>query len=376
MFKIAFINTLRVPSGEASVNRTLSLAKGLVEYGDDVSILSSAVSTERASVIDGIKVYNLGKSKSFMGLAKAFFNIYSKIKEEKYDYVTAITSSPVLIFALFFICKIRHIKYIRGVSEFPEVLIKHKKGLGKLYVSFYRRTIYRLFDGMYVMTNPLIDYLQDKIKKNCKILHLPMTVDPCRFDNIQKQRTDYGRYIAYCGNMTGDKDGIENLIHAFGKISHIIPDVSLVLIGGANSPERITELKNLVKSNNYRNIIFHGKVEREYMPQLLKNAEILALARPSNRQALGGFPTKLGEYLSTGNPVVITAVGDIPKYLNDSNSYIVQPDDNDAFSEALLSALTNIEDAKKRGKNGLKLVYQMFDYHVQTKRLHDFLEQF
>ena len=44
---------------------------------------------------------------------------------------------------------------------------------------------------------------------------------------------------------------------------------------------------------------------------------MLVLARPDNIQAKGGFPTKLGEYLATGNPVVVTKVGEIPNYLID-----------------------------------------------------------
>ena len=53
------------------------------------------------------------------------------------------------------------------------------------------------------------------------------------------------------------------------------------------------------------------------MPKYLCNAKLLALARPDSIQAQGGFPTKLGEYLATGRPVVVTKVGEIPDYLED-----------------------------------------------------------
>ena len=39
--KIAIINTLPIPSGEASVNRLMSYAKGLTELGHKVILLSS-----------------------------------------------------------------------------------------------------------------------------------------------------------------------------------------------------------------------------------------------------------------------------------------------------------------------------------------------
>ena len=50
---------------------------------------------------------------------------------------------------------------------------------------------------------------------------------------------------------------------------------------------------------------FTGRTSPEVMPQILTDASILALARPNNVQSQNGFPTKLGEYLATGNPVAI-----------------------------------------------------------------------
>lgn len=66
-----------------------------------------------------------------------------------------------------------------------------------------------------------------------------------------------------------------------------------------------------------------GDVHRDKVPELLCRSKILALARPDNLQSEGGFPTKLGEYLSTGNLVIITDVGDIPFYLKDGESALI-----------------------------------------------------
>ena len=59
------------------------------------------------------------------------------------------------------------------------------------------------------------------------------------------------------------------------------------------------------------------------VPQLLMDSEVLALDRPNSIQAQCGFPTKLGEYLLTGNPVVVTKVGDIPLFLEDGVSALL-----------------------------------------------------
>ena len=62
-------------------------------------------------------------------------------------------------------------------------------------------------------------------------------------------------------------------------------------------------------------IVFTGIVSAADIPQILKNAAVLALDRPDSLQAQCGFPTKLGEYLLTENPVIVTKVGDIPLFL-------------------------------------------------------------
>lgn len=372
MSKIAFVNTLKIPSGEASVNRILSLAKGLIEAGNEVHVISSNINTEysKGETIDRIHIYNLGVRRGTLGLAQALKRILDLIRKEKYDALISTTNNLLLIYSLFSICSLTGTKFIQEKSEFPFSLMK-KGVINKLYSTFYVNTTYRLMDAMIVMTKPLMEYFKDKTRKNCKFIHLPMTVDASRFQ-IAKTASDYGNYIAYCGNMSGNKDGVENLIEAFSYAEKRCPTLKLLLIGGTNNPEEFERIKDKAKKVS-KNIIFFGRAERTQIPQLLRNARILALARPSSLQSTGGFPTKLGEYLSTGNPVVVTAVGDIPSYLNDSNSYLVKPDDNLAFGEALSRAYHDNDDAINKGKGGMELVKNVFDYKAQTTKLHNFI---
>ena len=232
----------------------------------------------------------------------------------------------------------------------------------------------RILDGMIVMTTPLLNYYKPILKPDCKMVHIPMTVDASRF-LIPKEGNDFGDYIAYCGNMTGNKDGVENLIEAFAPVEKKYPTIKLLLIGGANTPERMGELRDLVKEKGLNNVFFYGRAPREEMPRLLINARMLCLARPTTTQATYGFPTKLGEYLATGNPVVVTAVGDIPLYLNDSNSYIVKADDNKAFSERMLEVLDDYDKAIKIGAQGKALALNVFNADVQSKVLNDWLKK-
>lgn len=83
-------------------------------------------------------------------------------------------------------------------------------------------------------------------------------------------------------------------------------------------------------------VIFTGKVAAEELPNYLVNASILALSRPDSLQARNGFPTKLGEYLATGNPVLVTNVGEIPLFIkHGENGFIAEESNVDDFAKNL-----------------------------------------
>lgn len=371
---IAIVNTLPIPSGQASVNRLLSYSKGMVEMGDQVTVLSSACAEEKEGTVNGVRFINCGKGGGWMGLLKALLDILTIVSKHEYDAVILISNSLLLIYPLALVCKIKGIKLIQEKSEFPFVLMG--KGLiRKIWASFYTSTTYKLFDGLIVMTKPLMDYFATKVKKKCKLIEVPMTVDIDRFAIEKTRNTEYGDYIAYCGNMAGNKDGVINLIEAFDFASKQVNNIKLLLIGGSSSPEDLVKIKNYAKDKGDNRIIFYGKATREEIPQLLVNAKALALARPSSLQSTGGFPTKLGEYLATSNPVVVTSVGDIPRFLNEENSFIVEPDNNNAFANQILKIFNDYPSAKKIGQEGRKVAENYFNYKVQAPRIHDFIQE-
>lgn len=176
--------------------------------------------------------------------------------------------------------------------------------------------------------------------------------------------------------MGSNKDGLEDLLEAFrifSKLNHII---NLCLLGNADD-EVLANLKTKVKELGIINrVIFTGYIEHKKMPMYLSNAEVLLLARPKNKQAEGGFPSKLGEYLSTGKPVLVTTVGEIPTYVKDGETgYLSEPENPKLFAEKLNFIFENYSQAQKVGKAGQRLAKIEFDYSVQAKRLLIFLRK-
>ena len=217
-----------------------------------------------------------------------------------------------------------------------------------------------LLDGLFVITTALKDYFISIGTPANKVHVINMTVDPTRFDGLKKEKTE--RYIAYCGKATNNKDGVDQLIKAFANTSKTHPDVKLYIIG--TPPKRADQSGNLELVERLGisdKVVFTGIIPSEQIPQVLLNAEVLALARPDNMQAKYGFPTKHGEYLLTGNPVAITSVGDIPLFLKNGESALISnPDSVDDFALNLSWALDNPDNAKKIGETGKKIALANF----------------
>ncbi len=371
--KIAIVNTLPIPCGEASVNRILSYSQGLVNLGNKVDILSSAKTTANKGIINGVNYHCFGGvGNKMLSLLSALYRILKTIRKEKYDVVILVSNSLLLIYPIVITGHVVGAKVLQEKSEYPFIL-KKKGAFWRVMASIYVNTTYKLFDGLIVMTKPLMEYFKDKVNKSATLFEMPMTVDIERFAIDRIEVSPYGDYIVYCGNMSGNKDGVMNLIEAFSLVEDKIPEVKLLLIGGTNKPEQLEQLKSQVQKKGIKNIIFYGRATREQMPELLVNAKLLALARPSSLQSTGGFPTKLGEYLATGNPVVVTKVGDIPNYLNENNAFLVEPDDIKAFADAIVDVFNDYPKAELRGLEGKKLAHSIFNAKVQSERLNSYL---
>ena len=223
-------------------------------------------------------------------------------------------------------------------------------------------------DGIFVISTSLKKYYISQGVSPEKIHIINMTVDTSRFVDIPRHSIRKHKYIAYCGNVSNVKDGVDKLLRSFALVNKKHPDVYLYIIGSLKSNDpNILLAKSL---GIFNNIIFTGKVDVDVVPELLVNAEMCVLNRPFSLQAECGFPTKLGEYLLSENPVVITKVGDIPIFLQDGKSALfASPNDDQEFAEKILWALENPNEARRIGRNGAEVARMHFNAQFETSRL-------
>lgn len=378
------------PRGLAPTNRIAAYCRGLVEEGHSVEIIClfptesrrDPLNTQTEGTYKGIKfLYASGKCVKApfkftawldkqKGLFRAFKYIRDGHKQQKYDALIITTYSKAAILTSKLLSRVIHVPLILEKGEFPIFIRKPKRfSLSKL---ISERFIFRLFDGFLVITHALKDYFLRHIDSGKPVGILPMCVETDRFhlDVAPESKQE----IAYCGSLDNQKDGIHDLLDAFTQVAAKNPDWTLAVYGGDRA--QVEAIRNRVRTTGIeKRVILSGWVESRRIPELLLGASILVLPRPASLQASGGFPTKLGEYLATGHPVIATSVGEIPFYLkNDQNAFIVPPSNPSALAEKIQFVIDHPQIARRVGQNGQQTADHVFHYKTISRQIVDFVK--
>lgn len=351
----------------ALMNHVKATVKGFNKSGARCRVLSIKPLLEMDE--DSVNVLFTGVRSFVLTFLGMVWNvIHFVLLAWRYDCIYCETGDLNITKLCIYLAKIYGKKVVHERTEFPD-LFYPSSPKGRKNLQRYLK-ITNSFDCIFCISNPIREYFIENGVDAKKIYIYPMIVDPSRFELITKKTTN-NRYIAYCGNLKDSKDGVSDLIRAYGLSCKAKEIFKLYLIGKKPSQLEMQKYDELINKYDISGkVVFTGEVQRDSMPQLLKDADLLVLCRPDNRQALGGVPTKLGEYLSTSNPVLVTAVGDMRIYLKDGeNAYVSKPENINSFSNKMDAIAENYEIAMKIGQNGNKLVHSDFNYLVQTNKI-------
>jgi glycosyltransferase involved in cell wall biosynthesis len=377
------IGRLSYPSGNAPSNRVhlyckaLKQAKGFPFVINLHSIFTKPQPFNFLGRYEGVPFYYSQKTPMHenrfvmrtINKIKGLINSFVIIKrlKNKHNVKVLFYNTGVLNELIFFIfLKLMKISIIRDYSEAPLFIIQEKKAIK--FNNFLLHLNLKLYDEIIVISDHLNKYFSAIFPKN-KIYQIPILVDMERFSNCLNTRADRKKIITYIGYMSGNKDGLDNLVEVMSIVRKKVSDTRLELVG-SGPDEDMLRLKNKIEALGLNDVVFFlGSKNIEEIPPILSNSDLLVLARPDNNQARAGFPTKLGEYLASGKPVVITKTGEIPKYLIDNKSaYLVSPDDINNFANKVIFAL-NDENSEKIGANGYEVANKNFNYSLYGKEI-------
>jgi glycosyltransferase involved in cell wall biosynthesis len=377
------------PYGYASTNRIISYARGFIAHHKEVMVICFRKTETKEDMknksVEGIyrdihfkylsnsniKIDSFYKKQLYallMNINLFFFSLVNLNKSTFSIYYSSHTTSALILKITSWL---KGSILLKEENEHPSIRVEARSFI-PTYI--FKKIHYSLFDGLLLMTNNLITHFRNDLHSKKPLLHVKMTVDIERFQiaDIERKKT-----ITYCGILNDAKDGIDILIDAFARIAGLFPEYRLLLIGtGFTKTDHQKYIQMVSELNLSDKVIFSGDVSNDLVPRYLMESSILVLARPDSLQAQQGFPTKLGEYLATGNPVITTSVGEIPIYLKDGvNAFIALPGNVDSLTAKLTEVLKNQKGADEIGLNGRKTTLEYFNNITQTKEILDFYQK-
>ncbi|RMF75588.1 MAG: glycosyltransferase, partial [Planctomycetota bacterium] len=228
----------------------------------------------------------------------------------------------------------------------------------------YRRCAERLaswFDAIGVVTPALLDSLRPgRARRNA--VWLPNCVDRPRLDAEPSRRlleTLAGRQLGApivlaVGTICPEKDPI-GLLRAFARLRDEIRSARLVWIGPTRDIAYRADVHAMERALGLEGWVhWLGEVENAW--RVMAGADVFCL--PSRTE---GMPVVVVEAMSQAAPIVATAVGGVGATGDDGDrqaylirdgctGWLVPPADPDGLADALLSAVTNRDEARRRAE--------------------------
>ena len=227
-------------------------------------------------------------------------------------------------------------------------------------------------DGVICISRFLKDWVHQenrRIGRTVRTLYVPILVD---INEITLAESTPTRKVVLFAGSPGYDETFHFLLSVMEKVWVKHADCQLVITGGTTEATFGSAVKGQNKKIRYAGFVDRSVLLREYAA-----ASVLAIPLFADIRSQARFPTKLGEYLASGRPVVTNRVGEISHYLEDGvSACVIEPGDVAAYAEAICHLLEHPRIGHEMGREGRQVAIREFHYANYGARLCEFfLEQ-
>ena len=376
------------PEGMAPTQRVRLLTKALVEQGANITVLCTNAN-ERPPFVENIFAkgnyngvafeYTTGTAirpdsfirrrwLSMKGPVKALFRIIQFKSRNKIDclYLYGTTHSINLSHILYILLgNALRIPIVLEMNERPWSIKPETSRLG--------RKISPLFGikGTIAISQFLQDWVESearRLKKKISIIKIPIIVNLREHNNKVTVLKD--AVLLYAGSP-GYDETIKFIIDAMTIVWEKYPDYRLLITGcRPNDPVGLWLHKEIVSKKLEKKVEIMGYLPREKLLTFYSQAHALMIPLFNDVRSMARFPTKIGEYLASGTPIITNAVGEIEHFFHDGeNAYIAKPNDLTDYSRKIIESIENPEQSLTIGYRGKQTAAEYFEYSVYGDQL-------
>lgn len=218
----------------------------------------------------------------------------------------------------------------------------------------------------------LCDYYASR---GCNTVYIPTLVDMEEYKEAVHYESGGPLKIAYAGSPA-KKDYIANAIRAIELLSEEErKKISLHLYGATEEQIIALGIERAFLEQNRECVVCHGRIPYAEVKAKISDADFTVLLRPNKRYANAGFPTKVGESMACGTPVIANHTSNLDRYVLDgSTGFVCRDESPEACAEAFRNAI-NVSPEKRRlmRKSALQMANTGFEYRNYLKDMESFL---
>ena len=275
------------------------------------------------------------------------------------------------------IAKRKKAKCVRDLCELPYVTGTETERTIRLRAEICKKQ-FPLFDGIISISDNLMNVARTYSSQTCKHLKVPIMVEYEHYYIIKTPSNNENPYLFHAGTLYQQKDGILGMIEAFGIAKkRLNTSLKYILTGEMKASSHPIELQHLMDQYELEDSIeFVGYLNREQIKEYLTHASLVISNRPKSQQDYYGFSTKVGEYLASGTPLVMTNWGESVNWLeNGKTAIITEPEDTESLANAIVTVISHPEESRIIGLAGQEVCRNCFDYRNWSKPIVEFFYQ-
>lgn len=377
--RILYIHQYFKTPEEGGSTRSYYLAKGLVEAGHEVTMITAHNGEKETKHIKGIEVHYLSvpydNGYGFIQRLHAFYRFVQKAKKEakkigKHELAYVMTTPLTTGFIATYLKRELDIPYYFEVGDlWPEAPIQ----MGVIKNKFLKKWLYSLERTFYfeaekvIALSPAIRNYIEKVSPNTRVYVIPNMAD-CSFFEPEYSVGDYSEtnefQITYCGAI-GKANHLEFYLEAAKICKEQQLPVHFNVIGYGSEMKR---LRNATKRQN--NVSFHPHSSKKCVKNLLAQSDAVYVSFKDVEVLGTGSPNKFFDSLAAGKLTIVNFGGWIKNIVEKNKcGFYHDPHCPASFVRKLNVFLHSPELLAKYQKNGRKLAELYYEKDIQVTKL-------
>jgi glycosyltransferase involved in cell wall biosynthesis len=391
--------TLEEPGG----TRHHELARGLVEHGHRVTVITSPISyltgvaagqantatTNQAAASEPVSIL---RAKTYAALHRSFFHrvlaffsfmvssFFLGLRVRQVDLVWG-TSPPLFQgVTAWLLARLKGAPFLFEVRDlWPAFAVAVGVLRQPLLIrgsEWLERFLYRRAEAVMVNSPGFQDHVQARGARRVELV--PNGADAAMFDPFadgaafRREHGLEGKFVALYAGAHGLSNDLDVVLRAAEHL-RAQPEIAFVLLGDgkekSNLMVRAAELQ-------LKNVHFIASIPKLHMPAALAAADAcIGILKPIPLYATV-YPNKIFDYMAAGRPVVLAMAGVIRQVVVEAGAGLpVPPGDPVALAQAVMSLANDRAAAREMGLRGRRCIEERFDRPVIAARLAALVEQ-